>query len=143
MSKILAYSHIPKAGGKTLIGLLRSFFGLTHVDVEHRFSSNAIDRWYRREDLAFDLRIHPCVRSLAGHWLRPYINFGEYDDNLQWYTMVRNPMTRSFSQYFLDIELGRIDEQVTFAEWSQIAHFVRLKRATRLATSADDVVVPT
>jgi hypothetical protein len=122
MSRILAYSHIPKAGGRTLIGLLRGCFGVAHIDVEHRFPSNAIDRWYRKKDLTFDIRIHPWVKSLAGHWLRPYIDFGEYENRLQWYTFVRKPTDRSFSQYFQDIELGRITDAVTFADWSQIRH---------------------
>lgn len=119
---MLAYTHIPKAGGSTLTYLLRSQFGLRHVDVAHRFPSSALERHYRLQDLRFDCRIHPRISSIAGHWLKPYVDFGEYTQKLQWYTFVREPGARSFSQYVQDIQLGRVSSATDFDEWAQIDH---------------------
>lgn len=116
-----AFTHIPKAGGSTLTYLLRAQFGLRHIDVEHRFRASALERHYRLQDLRFDCRIHPKICSMAGHWLKPYVDFGEYTNNLQWYTFVREPSARSFSQYVQDIQLGRVSPAIDFDEWAAIA----------------------
>jgi hypothetical protein len=119
---MLAYSHIPKAGGTTLTYLLRAQYGMRHVDVEHRFPGNSIERHYRARDLHLDRKLHPGVRSLAGHWLKPWVDFGELSNSLEWYSFVRLPAARSFSQYVQDVQLGRIDRGATFADWAALDH---------------------
>jgi hypothetical protein len=119
---MLAYSHIPKAGGSTLTYLLRAQYGIRHVDVEHRFSTDSIERHYRARDLYLDRKLHPSVRSLAGHWLKPWVDFGDLSNSLEWYTFVREPAARSFSQYVQDVQLERIGPNATFAEWAVLEH---------------------
>lgn len=120
---MIAYSHIPKAGGSTLNYLLRAHFGASHLDVEHRCSGDAINRLYRERDLRFDLRIHPPIRSVAGHWLKPYVDFGSIGEDMKWYTFLREPTSRSLSQYIQDLELKRLPSSTSFGDWAKMKYF--------------------
>jgi hypothetical protein len=108
--RLLTFAHIPKAAGQTLIALLRRHFGLRHVDVGQRaFKGNCA------RDLRFDLRVYPWARSLSGHWLKPYIDFEEFNDRFVWYTFLRDPIKRFISQYQFGVE--RMGFRMEFEEW--------------------------
>lgn len=59
---------------------------------------------------------------MAGHALKPYVDYGSYNDRIRWYTMVREPKSRSYSQFYQDRDLGRIAKDVSYSEWSRIPH---------------------
>lgn len=120
MRKFIAYSHIPKAGGTTIIHLLRSHFGFRHVDAEHRFPTESLSRWYRMEDWNLDNRLHLGFKSIAGHSLKPFLDYGKFNNQIKWYTFMRDPLKRSFSQYVQDLQLGRIDKSLNFSDWASI-----------------------
>jgi hypothetical protein len=92
--QIISFTHVEKTGGITLETLLRRHFGLRHLDVMTRHG------WrYTAQDLAADLRLHPGLKSISGHWLRPFIDYAPFNDRLVWYTMLREPVSRYISQY--------------------------------------------
>ncbi len=115
---ILAFSHVPKAGGTTLIHQLRSHFGWRHLDVIYRGRRADLIKVYERQDLERDLRICPFLASIAGHSLTPAEDFGRYESQLSWFSFVREPKSRSFSQYLQDLKLEAVSEATTFRQWS-------------------------
>lgn len=119
---MLAFSHIPKTGGTTLIQILRRTYGVRHVDVIDRSAVHSADNVYRARDLRWDLRIHPRLESIAGHELKPHVDYGTAERELEWFTFVRDPMARSFSQYVQDVQLGYLPASTTYREWTRIAH---------------------
>jgi hypothetical protein len=119
---MLAFSHIPKTGGTTLIQILRRTYGVRHVDAIDRHAVHSAENVYRARDLRWDLRIHPRLESIAGHELKPHVDYGDLERELAWITFVREPMARSFSQYVQDVQLGYLPASTTYREWTRIAH---------------------
>jgi hypothetical protein len=111
---IAVFSHVPKTGGMTLVHLLRRNLGLRHLEVLPR------GEWvYQRSDLARDLRLAPWVRSISGHGLRPYVDFGDLRVRLRWYTILRDPVARCISNYQHHVE--KKGSQMDFISWMQHA----------------------
>lgn len=90
--RIIAFAHIPKTAGMTVQLLLRRHFGVRHLDLPKGFI-------YTEALLSRDLRLNPLVRSLAGHSLRPFVDFGALENRLVWYTFLRDPVQRFVSHY--------------------------------------------
>jgi hypothetical protein len=107
---IAVFCHIPKTGGMTFVHLLRQYFGLCHLEVE------PVRGWaYQAADLQRDLRWQPWLRSLGGHSCRPYVDFGPQADRLRWYTILRDPIARSISNYQHQVE--KMGIAWSFTEW--------------------------
>lgn len=79
-----------------------------------------MERIYRKRDLDLDATLLGRPRSLAGHWLRPYVDFGEWGESLRWYTIMRKPKARSFSQYVQDLDHGYVPQGTCFKDWMRI-----------------------
>ena len=128
---ILAYCHIPKTGGQTIIHILRRNFGARHVDVQH--GPSYLYPYYGATELAADLRVYPWAVSLHGHGLQPWIDYGAVGDRLLWYTMLRNPVRRLISAYQFSREVMGSDR--TFQAY--LARFPTLNFAHRYLTGGD------
>ena len=94
-SKIIAYCHIGKVGGKRLQFYLRSHFGLSYRCVAH-----AKTRYYSSLELESDLSWNPFIKYLGGHSVRPHIDYGPLEDRLTWFSFFRDPLTRTLSHYY-------------------------------------------
>ena len=94
-SKIIAYCHIGKVGGKRLQFYLRSYFGLSYRCVA---SANGV--CFSREELESDLRWNPFIKYVGGHSVRPHVDYGPIADRLVWFSVFRNPLTRVLSHYY-------------------------------------------
>jgi len=92
-NKVIAFSHIPKAAGSTITHILRSKFGINHC---RAISQN---EFYTKRDFEFDNKIYSNIKSISGHQLRPFVDFGEYENNIFWFIMLREPIERFISQY--------------------------------------------
>lgn len=104
------FSHLHKAAGTTVNHVLRRTFGLRHLDVSPRVGYN-----YNEEDLRFDLSKHIKPLSIAGHGLRPHIDYGDLGHTMQWYTIIRNPIDRCISHYQHQVQ--KMDNKTPFLEW--------------------------
>ena len=91
--------------------MLQKSFGIRHLDV---FSPKGGP--YTPQEMCFDLKIQPFARSLAGHGLRPFVNFGNDEGRLVWFSWLRDPMKRFVSHYQHYVEKHQIEE--SFSEWS-------------------------
>lgn len=107
---LIVFAHIPKTAGMTLQLLLRRHFGVRHVDLPKGDS-------YSPEHLRRELRLNPFARSLASHALRPYVDFGELEGRLAWYTFLRDPVKRFISHYQHEVEKGGLTW--SFEEWME------------------------
>ena len=120
-NSIAAFCHIIKAGGTTVTSFFRRNHGLCHLDTQpgrHRDE-------YLLADLRRDMKLFPSVRSLSGHGLRPYIDYGEFSNRLIWITWLREPVNRLISGYQHSIEKRGMSEN--FEGWlKQPGHKNRL-----------------
>ncbi len=61
------------------------------------------DDYYGSEELQADLEKAPADLALiAGHPLRPHIDFGPLEDRMEWFTLLRQPEKRYVSHYLHD-----------------------------------------
>ena len=93
---INVFCHIEKTGGTTLNELLRANFPRRHCDmlpVDHNQDVAAA------KDIRRALLVHPGMISLAGHSMRPWINYGPYEKRLVFYSVLRPAVTRYVSDF--------------------------------------------
>jgi hypothetical protein len=113
---MLAFVHIEKCAGTTLIHLLRQSFFLDHCDVIPRNSNAMI---YDADDLRHLLRLRPNLKSISGHSIRPYSDLQSAAD-VTLFTLLRDPVARYISDYQ---HLGKshlLDRRATFQEWLRV-----------------------
>jgi len=107
--KIIAFCHIEKSAGTTIVELMRAHFGLHHVDVQRRAivrkAGRVMGYLNDADDLRRDFRFYPAVRSIAGHHLSPSIDFEEFESRFAWYTFLREPVARLRSHYLHEVAL--------------------------------------
>jgi hypothetical protein len=94
----------------TFHDLLRRYFGWNHI-----ITVPAVGWHYTPQDLRRDLRLRKYVRSLGGHAMRPFVDFGELDERLVWYTILRDPIERSISNYQHQFE--KLGSTMDFHSW--------------------------
>ena len=111
---INTFCHIEKTGGTTLNELLRANFPGRHCDmlpVDHaRDVAQA-------KDIKRALLTHPGMVSLAGHSMRPWVDYGPYNARLTFYTVLRPAVARYVSDFNHD-RLRR-DYDGTLEDWLQ------------------------
>lgn len=110
---ILAFCHIIKTAGTSYTDLLKDNFGPSHLNVEPH-QSNEI---YTLRELERDLRYMPWLKSLAGHGLRPYVDYGQFNHRLKWITWFRDPVARLISGYQHGVEKNGL--KTPFRTWLQ------------------------
>jgi len=64
-----------------------------------------------------DLGYMPWLKSLAGHGLRPYVDYGQFNERLRWITWFRDPVARLISGYQHGVEKNQL--QIPFGDWLQ------------------------
>jgi hypothetical protein len=97
MKKILAFVHIEKAAGSSLIHLLRYNFPLTHCDVKPL--TKDASRVFSSSDMENILRINPFVKSISGHSITPSSDLRGAYPNITYITLLRDPVERYISHY--------------------------------------------
>lgn len=107
----LAFIHIEKTAGLTVNRILRVSMPFGHCDyIPGRASAKVITR----ADYKWMRRIYPMLRSIAGHSIVPYSDFGEEPD-IDFFTFLRNPVTRCASHY--QYQMNIMGKQMPFGEW--------------------------
>ncbi len=94
---IIAFVHIEKAAGTTLIHLLRRHFLFAYCDV--RPLSKASGKRFTPRDLQQVLRINPFVRCIGGHAVLPHGPLAEGWPGMRYITLLRDPVSRYVSQF--------------------------------------------
>ncbi|MEJ2523446.1 MAG: hypothetical protein P8080_11320 [Gammaproteobacteria bacterium] len=92
---ILAFVHIQKTAGTSLLTILRNTFGPAHLEV--RTVDQRPGAVFGARDLAVVLRVAPWVRSIAGHEIVAPTTC--LPDRVLPYTILREPVARSLSHF--------------------------------------------
>jgi len=112
---IIAHSHIPKNAGTTVVDLLRRNYGIAHLDAIPRMNAGLLQ--YTSKELLKDLRHVPFIRSISGHCLYPWENYGEVQSRMVWFTFLRDPVQRFLSEY--EFQVVRYGLSGNFWEWKR------------------------
>ncbi len=93
--KIVAFVHIEKAAGTSVIHMLRDSFYPAYVDVRPVARG---DYWFKSSDLDWYKKVMPWIKVIGGHALVPYTDLEQYYD-VKYFTVLRDPVDRYISQY--------------------------------------------
>lgn len=114
-NKLLAFVHIEKAAGTTLIHLLRSNFFMRYCDVKP-FSSTS-NRVFTSDDMKKVLRFNPALRCIGGHAVKPFSDLRE-SFHVRYFTLLRDPIKRYLSQYQYWLE--RLEKKLSFQSFLDV-----------------------
>ncbi|MFZ7126488.1 MAG: hypothetical protein ACOWWM_10095 [Desulfobacterales bacterium] len=104
----LAFVHIEKAAGTTLIHLLRKNLFPGYMDV--RPVNRRRNHSFGPKDLAAHLCINPLLTGFGGHSVTPYGDLETVFPNLRFITLLRNPVDRYVSQFRYLVRIQRIPD---------------------------------
>ncbi len=110
---MLAFVHIEKTAGITLLDILQQSFGGRHAvaDTWRRPGADYISA----EDLRLLRRWNGGVESISGHFVKPYSDLDAECDRLDYWTMVREPLARCASHYQYQVQ--KMAQSSSFEEW--------------------------
>ena len=111
---MIVFCHIPKTAGTSLNEFLRLHFGSELLAARERSGST-----YLPKDLRMDSKIYKNVRCISGHGLKPYIHFEEFEDDMCWFTFMRDPVERFVSQYIHQYTNGESMYDLSIEEWAE------------------------
>ncbi len=117
-----AFVHIDKTAGTTLNSILRRSFGTRHCDIRLPIAKRRDDhRDHRGVVEAADLRrvkrLYRNLRGIAGHNVKAFSNLSEECPGIQFFTVLRDPVSR-FRSHYLNRSTGHCREQ--FEQWVSI-----------------------
>lgn len=96
---MIVFSHMMKTAGTSFVKLLIQHFGNRMHVVPGGL--NLKTEPYNFEKLSNDLIFFDGnLRVLSGHPVRPYIDYGHLEENMNWITFFREPEKRYVSHYF-------------------------------------------
>jgi len=97
MVNIIAFEHIEKCAGTSIIRALREVYGADHFDLLPR---NKESMFALSSDLLEVLKLNSGLKSISGHSVRGAISELETDGiSIQYYTILRDPIKRMWSDY--------------------------------------------
>lgn len=112
---IIAFCHIEKCAGSTLIHLLRQVYGLAHCDLIPCDPSSMV---LSASDIRRACRLHAGrLASVAAHSLKPFrLPAGEEPfSRFRYYTILRDPIQRYISDYRFHV--GVLGYRGSFDDW--------------------------
>lgn len=109
----LAFVHIEKTAGTTLIHILRQTYFPHYVDV--RPLTRRSGSVFTPDDLRRVRRWYPSLRAFGGHAVVPYAGLEEESPDIKYVTLLRDPVSRFVSQYAYWIE--RMGASLPFEEF--------------------------
>ena len=114
--ELLAFVHIEKSAGTSIIHLLRHNYFPRYLDVRPLGHN---ERVFKGEDFLRYTNIAPWVKVIGGHSVVPWSDL-ESVANVRYITLLRNPVNRYVSQYrYWSSQLGKaisIDEYLSRKE---------------------------
>jgi hypothetical protein len=130
---VLAFVHIEKTAGTTLIHILRKNFFLRHMDVRPLSATGG--RELTAGDMRICQRVNPFVASIAGHAVRTYSDLDTWRDDIRYITVLRDPIKRYLSQFqYWNAQLKKDVDFRTFLDDEKTANY-----QTRQIAGANDI----
>jgi hypothetical protein len=98
MNRLLAFVHIEKAAGTTLLYLLRRNWLGRYLDVRP-MAAHGEPNLLTADDLRTLRRVNPALRVIGGHAVVPHSNLAEAAPGIRYITLLREPHARYVSQF--------------------------------------------
>ena len=95
--QVLAFCHIEKAAGTSLIHVLRQLFGTRYIDA--RPISRGQHSFFNRADFELFDSLVPGIGCIGGHSVVPHSNLLDTDADFRFLTLLREPKSRVLSHY--------------------------------------------
>ncbi|WKK67361.1 sulfotransferase family 2 domain-containing protein [Lutimonas zeaxanthinifaciens] len=111
---MLAFCHIPKTAGSTFNYILQKNFGCNLNSIIPRNGSN-----YYYKDLKKDQFVYGGAKCIAGHGLKPFIDYKEFNSKLKWITFFRDPIKRFVSQYIHQQTSNLSQYHMPIIDWAE------------------------
>uniref|UniRef100_UPI0035697D39 sulfotransferase family 2 domain-containing protein n=1 Tax=Pontiella sp. TaxID=2837462 RepID=UPI0035697D39 len=105
MKPIIAFAHIPKTAGTTLISILRRSYGWRHFDRPGFYRPLTAD------DLKQIRKVYRGLASIAGHTIQPHTDLHEQHP-IRYYTFLRDPAKRLVSEFKFYLRRSAYDGNV-------------------------------
>lgn len=115
--KIIMFSHIPKTAGTSLNFLLKRYFGMRIMNAT--FNKNQKDLSYQYNDLKSEKWLYPKLDLVSGHSVKPYVDFKDFNKQLEWLTFLRKPSKRFISHYIHEQTGNNPKYKMDLIEWSK------------------------
>ena len=115
--KIIMFSHIPKTAGTSLKFLLRRYFGTKQMDAIH--NKNQKDSSYQPNDLKNEKWLYSRLGLVAGHCVKPHVDFKDLNNDLEWFTFLRKPTKRFISHYIHEQTNLNPNYKMDLIDWSK------------------------
>ena len=132
---MLAFVHIEKTAGTTLIHILRKNFFLRHMDVRPLSATGG--RELTARDMRICQRLNPFVASIAGHAVRTYSDLDTWRDDIRYITVLRDPVKRYLSQFhYWNAQLKKNVDFRAFLDDDKTANY-----QTRQIAGVDDIAL--
>jgi hypothetical protein len=112
---MLAFIHIEKCAGTTLIHMLRRNFMHKHIDVIPRDKQSML---FTKDDMLRLIGLTRNIRSIAGHSVRLASELDSVVKDIQYCTILRDPVKRYISDFKYCWALGI--HSGSFEDWLQI-----------------------
>ncbi len=109
---MLAYTHIPKTAGSTLTDILIKQYGVKLISIIPRNG-----QLYTYSNLKEDLKIYKNPFCIAGHNLKPFVDFKEFNDKMEWFTFLRDPVKTFISLYIHQFTGRDAKYKIEFSAW--------------------------
>ena len=130
---MIAFTHIEKAAGTTLIHILRVNFFMKYCDVKPlSIKSSGI---LRADDLRKIMMINPLLKCIAGHAIRPFADLCDVAPGIKYITILRDPTRRYISHYQYWSE--KLGHKITFEEFLKFRNTHNLQ--TRKIAGSENV----
>jgi len=135
---MLAFIHIHKTAGTTVVWILRSSFGSRHCEphpTRRRPDSQPWEAPLTAHDLRASLKAYPKLESISGHCVQPHTDLEAVVPDIQYCTLVRDPLKMRASMYqHRVLALGA--KNVTLERW--LAEEQSQNRQTKILAGCAD-----
>jgi len=113
---LLAFVHIEKAAGTSLIHILRRNYFPWYVDVRPLRPESSGE--FRPQDLLTYKKLNPWLRCIGGHSVKPGTGLEEVEPGIKYITVLRDPVKRYMSQYIYWRD--RMGKSISFEDYLEL-----------------------
>jgi hypothetical protein len=123
--KLYVFIHIHKTAGSTMRWVLWSSFGMRHANVDPwNLNEDYNPIWLRpftANDFKLTRNISPIpLKSIAGHSLKAYIDLGLSDQEVRYFTFLRDPVKLHASLYQYHVSPERLSFNISVSDYMKM-----------------------